>query len=49
MVIAMSAHYLGGLILAVGLAGLGGVNIWHGGPLDPRNDPDKSQHNSEDK
>lgn len=35
----MPAHYLGYLLIAFGIAGLLGVNIWYGGPLDPRKDP----------
>jgi hypothetical protein len=31
-------QYLGYLIVAIGTAGLLGVNIWYGGPLDPRGD-----------
>jgi hypothetical protein len=34
----MPAHYLGFIVLAVGVAGMCGLNIWHGGPLDPKND-----------
>jgi hypothetical protein len=36
---AMPAHYLGYFAIALGIAGLFGVNIWYGGPLDPRKDP----------
>jgi hypothetical protein len=32
------AHYVGYIVMAVGIAGLLGINIWYGGPLDPRND-----------
>jgi len=32
------AQYVGYLIIAVGIAGLLGINIWYGGPLDPRGD-----------
>jgi hypothetical protein len=35
----LPAHYLGYVVAAVGVAGTFGVNIWRGGPLDPRNDP----------
>ncbi len=35
---ALPAHYLGYLVIALGIAGLLGVNIWYGGPLDPRDD-----------
>jgi len=35
---AVPAHYLGYLVIALGIAGLLGVNIWYGGPLDPRDD-----------
>jgi hypothetical protein len=35
----LPAHYLGFFLVAYGVAGLFGVNIWRGGPLDPRNDP----------
>jgi hypothetical protein len=34
------AHYVGYLIAALGVAGLLGVNIWWGGPLDKRRDAD---------
>lgn len=37
------AHYLGYLIMAFGIAGLLGINIWYGGPLDPRNDPELTE------
>jgi hypothetical protein len=33
------AEYAGYFLFAVALAGLAGVNIWHRGPLDPRDDP----------
>ena len=33
------AHYVGYIVMAVGIAGVLGLNIWFGGPLDPRNDP----------
>lgn len=32
------AHYVGYLVSAIGIAGLLGINIWYGGPLDPRGD-----------
>lgn len=32
------AHYLGYLVAAIGVAGLLGINIWVGGPLDKRID-----------
>lgn len=35
---AMPAHYLGFIVIGVGIAGLLGMNIWHGGPLDLRLD-----------
>jgi len=35
---ALPAHYLGYIVMAVGIAALLGVNIWRGGPLDPRDD-----------
>jgi len=35
-----AAHYVGYLIVAIGVAGLLGLNIWHGGPLDRRRDAD---------
>src|SRR5262245_4373066 len=34
------AHYVGYLIAAIGVAGLLGLNIWVGGPLDKRRDAD---------
>jgi len=34
------AHYVGYLIAAIGVAGLLGLNIWAGGPLDKRRDGD---------
>jgi hypothetical protein len=34
------AHYLGYLVAAIGVAGLLGVNIWAGGPLDKKIDAD---------
>jgi hypothetical protein len=37
----LPAQYLGFFLLAYGLLGLLGVNIWYGGPLDPRRDPPK--------
>lgn len=33
------AQYIGYAIGAFGVVGLFGLNIWAGGPLDPRNDP----------
>ena len=33
------AQFVGYLVGALGIAGLLGLNIHHGGPLDPRNDP----------
>jgi hypothetical protein len=33
------AQYLGYFLATCGVLGLCGVNIWHGGPLDPRHDP----------
>ncbi|MCY2970818.1 MAG: hypothetical protein NTZ30_09140 [Planctomycetota bacterium] len=32
-------QYFGYLLALFGVAGLFGVNIWNGGPLDPHNDP----------
>lgn len=32
------AQYIGFLVLACWLAGLCGLNIWYGGPFDPRHD-----------
>jgi hypothetical protein len=29
----------GGMFLFAGMLGTCGVNVWRGGPLDPRNDP----------
>jgi hypothetical protein len=34
----LPAQYLGFLILASGIGGMFGVNVWANGPLDPRND-----------
>jgi hypothetical protein len=34
----MPAYYVGGMVLAVAIAGALGVNIWYGGLLDPRLD-----------
>jgi len=34
----LPAEYLGYLVAAFGVAGILGINIWRGGPLDPRND-----------
>jgi hypothetical protein len=39
------AHYVGYLIAAVGVAGLLGLNIWSGGPLDKRKDAEFSNKN----
>jgi len=33
------AHSIGYIVAAIGLAGVFGINIWAGGPLDPKNDP----------
>ena len=33
-------QYLGFLCVGLALLGAFGVNVWAGGPLDPRNDPD---------
>ncbi|MCA9016736.1 MAG: hypothetical protein KDA77_15490 [Planctomycetaceae bacterium] len=35
----LPAHYLGYFFLVVTALGVAGVNIWYGGPLDPRMDP----------
>lgn len=35
----LPAHYLGYFFFAVTALGVAGVNIWYGGPLDPRMDP----------
>jgi hypothetical protein len=35
----LPAQYLGYILLVVCLLGAAGVNIWYGGPLDPRGDP----------
>jgi hypothetical protein len=32
-------HFLGYAMLAFTAAGLAGINIWYGGPLDMRDDP----------
>ena len=37
------AHYLGYLLMLFTAAGIGGINIWYGGPLDPRNDPPEEE------
>lgn len=34
----LPAHYLGFIVIAIGIAGLLGLNIWYGGPLDLRLD-----------
>jgi hypothetical protein len=39
----LPAHYLGYVVMAIGIAGLFGVNIWHGGPLDLRDDQKPSE------
>jgi hypothetical protein len=36
-------QYIGYLLLVFWLAGLFGVNIWYGGPLDPRRDRPTTQ------
>lgn len=38
----LPAHYLGYFFFAVTALGVAGVNIWHGGPLDPRMDPPRT-------
>lgn len=35
----LPAHYLGYFFLLITILGTLGVNIWYGGPLDPRMDP----------
>jgi hypothetical protein len=35
----LPAQYLGYLLMAFTVAGAAGINIWYGGPLDPRRDP----------
>jgi hypothetical protein len=35
----LPAQYIGYLIAVCGVLGMCGVNIWSGGPLDPRKDP----------
>jgi hypothetical protein len=35
----LPAQYLGYFLAAFAVAGLCGVNVWFGGPLDKRNDP----------
>lgn len=35
----LPAQYLGYILLVFCLLGAAGVNIWYGGPLDPRGDP----------
>jgi len=35
----LPAQYVGYAIGGLGVLGLCGVNIWHGGPIDPRDDP----------
>lgn len=39
LVRSMPAHYVGFMVIAVGVAGMFGANIWKGGPWDPKNDP----------
>ena len=34
----MPVHYAGYIVAVMGVLGMCGVNIWRGGPLDPRND-----------
>jgi O-antigen/teichoic acid export membrane protein len=43
----LPAHYLGYFLMALAVLGMSGVNIWHGGPLDPRMDPPPSETNDE--
>ena len=38
----LSAKYLGYFCIGLALLGLFGVNVWRGGPLDPRRDEDES-------
>lgn len=35
----MPLQYVGYLVVATGVLGICGVNVWYGGPLDRRNDP----------
>tara|TARA_R110002095_G_scaffold188226_2_gene165505 strand:- start:1181 stop:1687 length:507 start_codon:yes stop_codon:yes gene_type:complete len=35
----LPAHYLGYFFFVIASLGVAGVNVWHGGPLDPRMDP----------
>ena len=35
----LPAHYIGFLLLGTAALGVCGVNVWYGGPLDPRHDP----------
>jgi hypothetical protein len=37
------AHYIGCLIAIFAVAGMFGINIWYGGPLDPRLDPEAAK------
>ena len=37
------AQYLGYVLLLFTGAGIGGVNIWYSGPLDPREDPPEEE------
>jgi hypothetical protein len=39
----LPAHYLGYFLMALAVLGMSGVNIWFGGPLDPRMDPPPSE------
>ena len=36
-------NYIGYGLTVVASLGLMGVNIWHSGPLDPRNDPENEE------
>lgn len=38
LVLGVSSQVVGFVLLAVGVLGVLGVNVWYGGPLDPRND-----------
>jgi F0F1-type ATP synthase assembly protein I len=35
----LPAQYLGFIVLGMATLGVCGVNVWYGGPLDPRQDP----------
>ena len=37
----LPAQYLGYVFIGVAVLGMAGVNIWYGGPLDPRLDPEE--------